>query len=238
MKKLILALLAVGSITAANAQKNSLLVYGTVGVQKENNDHGFANEDNNFSWHINPGVGYQFDKNWTVGVQGGYMFDRMEHKVPATPLAPVIFRSDMSEWMVGPFLRHTHYFNSMFAMWTQLDVNYVSGKGSMDSVSLLTGKINTGRDDYNGFQAMLTPAFAINVHNGWALNFSIGGIGYRSTTWDDAKLFGKSNKSFMFTFGDQFNVGISKNFGCGKKHMPKEPGMDTRKMKHDDDDDE
>jgi hypothetical protein len=236
MKKLILALLAVGSITAANAQKNSILVYGTVGVVKEDNDHGFANEDNQFSWHINPGIGYQFNDHWTVCIQGGYMFNRNEHKEPVTNLAPVIFQTDISEWSVGPFLRHTHYFNSMFAMWAQLDINYVSGHGTMGVPS--GNFITNESDNYNGMQAFLTPAFAINVHDGWGLNFAFGGIGYRTTTWDHGDLFDNTNKSFLFTFGDQLNIGISKNFGCKKKHAPSEPGMDTRKMKHDDDNDE
>lgn len=236
MKKLFLALLAVGSITAANAQKNTILTYGNVGVMVNNRDEGSGLEHSFTDWNINPGIGYQFHKNMTVGVQGGYMYSEHVTKAPFLGTS-LTTQMQQSEWSAGAFYRYTHYFSPMFALWGQLDLSYISGRAAADSVG--TTSVVRIKDDYNGFSAMITPAFAINVHDGWALNFGIGGLGYRTTTWDGGFRFGSTDSRFMFTFGQQFNVGISKNWGCGKKHhTPMEPGMDTRKHKHDHDDDE
>ncbi len=83
----------------------------------------------------------------------------------------------------------------------------------------------------------ITPSLAINVHNGLALNFGIGGIGFRTVSYDIAPT---TMSSFMFTFGQQVNIGISKNFGCKSSHHGHhEPGMEMRKMKkHSSDDDD
>ena len=238
MKQLFLALLAVGSITAANAQKGTILVYGTAGITVNNNDGPGAGETSTTNWNFNPGVGYQFHKNMTVGVQGGYANSQMVEKTFVPFAIPQTFEmhSEMHEWSVGAFYRYTHYFSPMFALWGQLDLSYISGRMATDTFNL-TG-IGRGTDNYDGFSAMITPALAINVHNGLALNFGIGGLGYRTVNWDRAQLFGVDDNTFSFTFGQQFNVGISKNFNCAKKRAPREPGMDTRGHKHDHDDDE
>jgi hypothetical protein len=237
MKKLFLALLAVGTFATVNAQKNTILVYGNAGVQVNNDDHGFGSSTSHTMWNINPGIGYQFNKNMTVGIQGGYQWHQDDNKTVISATS-VHLNDEMSEWTAGGFYRYTHYISPMFAIWNQLDLSYISGEQSTDSVGVT--KIYNIEDDYNGFSAMITPAVAINVHEGWALNFGIGSLGYRATTWDGGAHFGSQSSSFVFTFGQQFNIGISKNFGCKKKHGNMEPGMDMRKHKaeKDDDDDE
>jgi hypothetical protein len=236
MKQLFLALLAVGSIATANAQKGTILVYGNTHVSVRNDDNGSVSGERSFTnWGVHPGVGYQFHKNLTVGVQGGYGYREDVTKRPFLTLPSLTTQSEVYEWSVGPFLRYTHYFSPMFALWGQLDMNYVSGRSSMDSIG--TTSIKRVGYDHNGFSTMITPALAINVHNGLALNFGIGGIGYKTLNAEAAGPDRISNE-FMFTFGQQINVGISKNFNCAKKRAPREPGMDTRGHKHDHDDDE
>ncbi|HRO69535.1 MAG TPA: hypothetical protein PK951_04120, partial [Chitinophagaceae bacterium] len=65
----------------------------------------------------------------------------------------------------------------------------------------------------NGFGVEVFPAVALNVHNGFALNFSFGSIGFESTK---AKGVDGSNNDLWLNFGQQVNFGVSKNFG-GKK---------------------
>lgn len=246
MKKLILALLAVASISAANAQKNSILVYGDVGVNFDNTDNGSKATTmsvKNTNWNIAPGVGYQISNHITLGLQGGYWFGKTETQsqnvwTPAPP-SSITTTDSWREWQIGAFGRYTMPLGGIFSMWTQLNASYVSGKVSMDTLDFTTGRPLplTAEDTYNGFQATLTPALAINVHNGLALNFGIGGIGFRTVSYDKAPT---TQSNFMFTFGQQINVGISKNFGCRSHHGGHhEPGMDTRKMKkHSSDDDD
>ena len=63
MKKLILALIAAGSMATANAQSQSILLYGDLGLQTVR----MQNLDKTTNWNASPGIGYQFNHNWTVG---------------------------------------------------------------------------------------------------------------------------------------------------------------------------
>jgi hypothetical protein len=248
MKKFILALLAAGSITAVNAQKGTVLVYGTVGVNSNKMDWGskFGNTKM-FGWNINPGIGYQFTKSLTVGLQGGYATEKSETTAPFTPTVNVkMLDYRVSDVGVGAFLRHTWSLNNTFMLWHQLDLSYLMG--SMENSDTLFGLSTSGapifrhsEDTYNGFSAMFTPAIGIAVGHGIGLNFAAGGIGYRNLVWNVAGPVDVMESSFMFTWGQQLNIGVSKNIGCRPKHKHMEPGSEHRKMKKekaDDDDDE
>lgn len=231
MKKLILALLAVATVGSASAQKNSFLVYGNAGVNWGKTDNGAAGTNEGTNWNITPGVGFQFNNHLTVGLQGGYG----ANKDVATVLNNKTTMTDR-EWQAGAFFRYTQNLNSTFFFWTQLDLSYVSGKSTNEIINT-TGVVTTvtnpaglNNDMYNGFQAMLMPAIGVNVHKGLALNFGIGGLGYRTVSYDKEPT---TINNFGVTFGQQFNFGISKNFGCncGKSRGHREPGMEHRKHK-------
>lgn len=228
MKKLILALLAVATVGSASAQKNSILVYGNAGVNWAKTDNGAASTNEGTDWNITPGVGFQFNNHLTVGLQGGYGSNK---NVATAPLSKIT--NTDREWQAGAFFRYTQSLNPTFNFWTQLDLGYISGKGSAETITTnisgATSVVSTS-DMYNGFQAMLTPAIGVNVHKGLALNFGIGGLGYRTVSYDKAPT---TMNNFVVTFGQQFNVGISKNFGCNcsKSRGHREPGMEHRKHK-------
>lgn len=245
MKKLILALLAVSTIGAANAQKNSILVYGNVGLNTGKTDMGKGFENRSFNWMVNPGVGYQFTDNITVGLQGG-IWSQFEENRSADALQTQWMRnaSEQREWQAGAFFRYTHYLGSIFSMYAQLDLNYVSGQDvsenetrTIDNPSnSIVETIIYGYDYYNGFQAFVNPYIAINVHKGLALNFGFGGLGYRTISYDTPKsptaLNGVIDQSnFMLTFGKQYSVGFTKNFACKCKKGNMKPGDDLRPMK-------
>ncbi|OSZ82741.1 hypothetical protein CAP35_05620 [Chitinophagaceae bacterium IBVUCB1] len=234
MKKLILALLAVATVGTANAQKNTILVYGNTGVNWDKTDNGAAGTNEGTNWNINPGVGFQFNNHLTVGVQGGYGAWKNVNSIPNSKAT-----NTDREWTAGAFFRYTQNFNPTFLWWAQVDLGYVSGKETNETITTVgtTTTVANASDMYNGFQAMITPAFAVNVNKGLALNFGIGGLGYRTITYDKAT---RTDNNFMVTFGQQFHVGISKNFGCkcGKSRGHREPGMEHRKMKKMNDDDD
>lgn len=238
MKKLFLALLAVASIGTANAQKNSVLVFGNAGYSFANNDMSTAGKTRTNTWNVTPGVGFQFNNHLTVGIQGGYMENKSVSDVTGAPSTQSTTRG--REWQLGAFFRYTKQLSNIFAVYSQLDLSYVDGKTENDLVQYVTpGNIYAHSfDTYNGFQASIVPAIAVMVHKGLAMNFSMGGLGFRTISYDKAPT---TVTSFGVTFGQTFNIGLSKNFGCHmhKSRMHHEPGMEHRKMKkHEDDEDD
>lgn len=236
MKKILLALVAMASLTSANAQKNTVLVYGSASFTSDKNEMGPATATTN-TFFINPGVGYQFSNKSTIGIQGGY---GMSNSINSVSFAGIDFDMEnrYSEWQAGAFYRYTCNLNKTFFLFGQVNAGYLSGKTSQDTVGVIT--VGKFEDTYNGFAVNAFPAIGVNVHKGWALNFAFGGIGYQTATWDKANM---TSSSFDVSFGQQINFGISKNIGggCCKKHKGHaEPGHDMRKTKKEmeDEDDE
>jgi hypothetical protein len=216
MKKLILSLLACGSIIAANAQAGSVLVYGNVGVATTS-DQSNAKE---LTWNVSPGVGYQFDNHWTGGIYAGYMSTGDKGAAAGS----VWSKTNTTE--VGLFGRYTHNLNRIFSIWGQLNAGWTHMNSTLD------GEVVDG-SRANGFAIGLTPAFQVNVYNGWALNFNFGGIGYKTYTYEHAD---NSNTDLNINFGKQFNWGISKNIGGHNHRIHREPGSDRHMKNYRDDD--
>lgn len=260
MKKLILALLAVSTITAANAQKNSILVYGSAGANFDNDNMSQSNapsitkpwtdvDVNNKSYFFAPGIGYQFNRNMTIGIQGAYSSAKTEWLQNQThlnwPTAKTAIETD--EWTVGAFYRYTKYLSTLFSVYGQVNAGYVQGDVELSETVPNIFGANTlqtnASTEYNGFQGEIFPAFAINVHKGWALNFGFGGIRYRSLSYDSSPTMGINNtgnplnpymglrpdhsNQFDFTLGQQINLTITKNIGCGKIKRSRGGNMDT-----------
>ncbi len=190
MKKLVLgAVLMTAFVFASQAQKGSILLYGNVGVSSTKE----ADEDKTSSFNINPGIGYQLTDNWTAGVNLGYGQTKYNPSgVGAT--------STSKEYNAGLFARYTKPLGGIFSIFGQANAGYAGA--------------DFGGGKSNGFGANVFPAIAVNVHNGFALNFSFGGISYASTKTKGAS---ESRNEFDLNLGQQANFGISKNFG-GKKN--------------------
>lgn len=198
MKKIFLSALMIGgAAVAANAQANSVLVFGDLGIHSTKD----ASDNKTRSFNINPGIGYQFNKNWTLGLAGGFNTARTR---------PVNAKewSFSNTYRAGVFVRHTMPVSKIFALFTQLESGY-QGRSIGNTGSNTT-------TNANGFYAKLTPAVGVNIIDGFALNFGFGGIEYNTLKFSGAT---KSNSSFDLTWGTQFNIGVSKNISCG--HMRK-----------------
>jgi hypothetical protein len=235
MKKLFLALLAMASLTAANAQKGSILTYGDLTFATSKDQVGpsstFATRTTTFG--INPGVGYQLSHHSTLGVQGGYNIDRTLNTIAiptTTGTANIDFENRTTTWGVGAFYRYTQPVGNVFFLYGQVNAGYISTTYANDSIGGTS--IVTLDTKYSGFAATFFPAVGVNVCKGMALNFSTGGIAFSTMKGDLADAINPRNTSFGFTFGRQFNIGVSRNIGCGhKKHGHMEPGMELRKHK-------
>jgi hypothetical protein len=214
MKKLILALLAAGTIATANAQEpHSILLYGDATFNTTRN----TDLSKNTNWDATPMIGYQFNHNWTVGLKISWGQNATKDSTGV--------KTTENLYSVGPFARYSHYIgkSETFFWFGQADFDYQGG--------YTTSGGNAATDKHNGIGVDVFPALGINVGRGVCLNFQVGGIGY--STDKNADLVNSSN-NFYFTFGHQVDFGISKNFNCGHKmHSHHEPGDEIHRRKAD-----
>lgn len=188
-----------GIAVTAKAQKGSVLLYGDLSFGSSKN----SAETKNTSFDFNPGVGYQFNNNWTAGLNLGIGSDK------TTPAGTTPTITKNSNFNVGPFVRYTQPLAGVFSIFGQLNANYLSGKTKTEVGSV------SAESKYDGFGINLFPAIGVNLKNNFALNFNFGGLGY--TTTKNKAAGSNSSNSFGLTFGQFMNIGISKNFGGSKK---------------------
>lgn len=222
MKKLILSLLACGSIAAANAQAGSWLLYGQAAISATSSDElgGTNRVANTIHWKATPGLGYQFDNHWTLGLYANYENGGSKALGVGAPWTRT------NGWEAGMFVRYTENLNKIFSIFGQFNGGFAHGNTTLD------GKVITN-SRYNGFNLQFAPVIAANIHKGLALTFGIGGVGYTNHAYENRN---NSNGTFAVSFGQQMNLGIQKNFGGHNRRIHREPGTD-RHMKNWRDDD-
>lgn len=188
MKK-IFTVLAIGLASfGANAQKGSILVYGNAGLSSSKD----AAKNKTSTSQLMPGIGYQFNKNWTAGLA----FDLMSSKTKSdagTELAK------SSNFAVGPFVRYTRSLSSTFSVFGQFDAMFGSGKTGV-AVETKTNTLNLG----------ITPAVSVNVSKKMAMNFSFGGLSYATSKVDAANA--NTETDLNLTFGKTMNIGAQWTF--------------------------
>jgi hypothetical protein len=214
MKKVVFVLLVLTGIAKySNAQNGSLLVYGNVNFAS--NTDSFAFKSNSYS--INPGIGYQFSDHWTAGIN--IAFGGTKSEIPINSSATTIPSGNYNTtkfFNIGPFLRYTYSFNSIFSLYGQGEFNSISG--STSPYALIGGT-------YKGYSMDLFPAIGVNIKNGFAINLSFGGIYYQSKTYSGQYYNAQpgnipptsSSSQFVVTLGQGATFGISKNFGMKKQ---------------------
>ncbi len=182
MKKVIFGLLfTLTGMVGVQAQRNTLLMYGNADFDSQKTGDARTN-----SFNFSPGVGYQWNDNWTGGLNLSVGNART-------------LTTEVSTFSVGPFIRYAQPLNDIFAVYGQLNTNYVSGKA---------GNVNV-----SGFGASLIPAIGVNLKNSFALNFTFGSLNFSSVKADGAA---DATTDFGLSFGSGAGFGISKNFGLRK----------------------
>ncbi|GAB3903587.1 outer membrane beta-barrel protein [Larkinella knui] len=180
MKKVVMSLLVSAlSMASVYAQKNTVLVYGSINAESQKLSSGTKTSTFNFS----PAVGYQFNDHWTTGL------------TLATKTGKDFSGVKTSTFGVGPFVRYAMPLSDIFAVYGQFNADYLSGKA--------------GDLKMSGFGGTLFPAIGVNMKNGFALNFSFGGLSFASQKVKGAS---KSTTDVNFNFGSGAGFGISKNF--------------------------
>ena len=195
MKKTLM-ILALAMFSYANAQKGTVLVSGNVGYssQKSGNSGGQDYDSFNFS----PKVGYQYNDNWTIGV---------ESSINNSKTTSTMGDNKSNGFSVGSFIRYSKPINEIFSFYSDLGIGYHNA-----DQSYTTGGFNssTNTNKADGFYVGVTPALFLNIKKGFGLNFNIGGLGYN--TLKNTTSNGSDSKNFNFSLGQAFSVGISKNF--------------------------
>lgn len=192
MKKfLLIATLAICSF--ANAQKGSILVGGNIEYTSKNTDFRVGEaKENTFSF--SPKVGYQFNDNWTVGGEFTVASSKRENGLE---------ENKVNGFRLGAFVRYSVPLSSTFSVFADLGAGFQNLK---DKTYTTTG---TSKMKADGMYVGVTPALFINMKKGFGLNFSIGGLGYETLSYDNN---GPDVNQFYFNFGQTVNIGISKNF--------------------------
>jgi hypothetical protein len=181
MKKILFSAMLAFAGIAAHAQSNSILVYGSIGINNSKSATDLKSKNFSFS----PAVGYQWNDHWT----GGVNLKTESWKIGSPQVKTTSFGA-------GPFVRYAYPLSNIFAVYGQLNTNFLAGK--------------TAGVKSTGFESTLFPAIGVNLKNGFALNLNFGSLSFVSN-----KLKGDSNSSntFGLNFGSGAGFGISKNFG-------------------------
>jgi Outer membrane protein beta-barrel domain len=227
MKKIVLVLAILGFTSAAMAQEpKSILLYGDLNLS----DFVNSSLQKTDVWDATIGFGYQFNQNWTLGVNisWGQNAFKDSSTLNGNPL-----RNTENSYLFGPFLRYSHYLDrsEIFFWYSQFELNYEGGyHTNSDGVPAY--------NKHDGYYVGVTPALGINLHKGYCLNFGIGGLSYKS---DKNENGANATNTFNFTFGHMLNIGLSKNFNTGHKmhafHLPGDETMRRSIITSGDDDD-
>lgn len=202
MKKLLLVS-AVALFGAMNAQKNTILVGGSIAAESLKSENNGTTISKANAFEFNPTIGYQFADNWTAGVKFGVGTEKV-----TTPMSTSYdLTKKTNNFSYGVFGRYTQPLNETFAIFGELDVFAKNGKTTYSSN--VPNFVST-TEKTTGFGVRFTPNLFINFKNSFGLNFNVGGLGYETSKVKDTDF--KTNH-FGFDFGKGFMFGISKNFG-------------------------
>ncbi|MFD2942893.1 outer membrane beta-barrel protein [Flavobacterium notoginsengisoli] len=189
-----LLILALSVFGFANAQKGTVLVGGNIGYTSTNREFQTGKNKNN-QFNFSPRVGYQFNDNWTVGGEFVVASSKSEFEG--------ITESKINNFKAGAFLRYAVPLSETFSVFADLGAGFQNEKNKVNSA------VGASESKADGFYAGVTPALFINMKKGFGLNFSIGGLGYETLSYDNN---GPDVNSFYFNFGKTVNIGVSKNF--------------------------
>jgi len=186
MKKLFFSVLFLtGFGIASQAQSGSIFVQGSLGA-----DFGkSASETKSSDFSFRPYVGYQFNDNWTAGILLGFQSDSYK------PLNGT--KQTSTGFEAGAFARYSVPLSERFSFFGQGEVAFGQDKDQNDVKA-------------NSVAVRVMPGIQMAIQNGWALNFTLGGISYGSYKYDGAD---NASTSFDLNLGEALNIGVSKNIG-------------------------
>jgi hypothetical protein len=209
-----------------------IFVYGSIGytdVKATASSVGVSAEDHSRSFNFNPGIGYQLNTNWGVGLSANMTATKLTSTGANT--------SSSSQTFIGPFVRYTQNLSSMFFLFGQLDAGYVR---TNDKTTTTTGATVSDIEG-NGFGVRIMPAVGVNVSRSIALIGSFGDISYSRVTENPPTGGSDVTTNYMnASFGNNFTLGVQWNFGgrMRSRRSGVEPMSETRRMSDANDDED
>lgn len=191
-------MLALAITGMANAQEGTILIGGNFGVSTDK-----IGDNKSTSFEFSPTVGYQFNKNMTIGLQATIL-NTKEDVSTIVGNGIVLSEEKKNTLKVGAFYRYAKPLSELFLVYADLSVGYQTANSEYVVNNIIL------EQKANGFYAGVTPALFINMKNSFGLNFSIGGLNYGSLKTDTTPSVKSSN--FDFNFGKTVSIGVSKNF--------------------------
>lgn len=217
MKKSLLLLAAAATFGTAQAQKmGDVFIYGGISYNSQKTNISGVKTGLDRTLQLNPGIGYQFDKNWGAGVQ-------LEYAIQKTGATSA---TEETNYSIAPgiFVRYTQPLSPMFFVYGQFNASYLHV-----NLSTNTPVTNTIA---NGFSVGISPAAGINLSRCVSLIGTFGRVGYQYVSGDGDV----DNQNLEATIGNQFGLTVQWNFGKAKRGR-REPMSETRNMDRYRDDD-
>ncbi|WP_310556347.1 outer membrane beta-barrel protein [Flavobacterium sp.] len=176
MKKVLLTAIAVFVFGFSNAQeeesngfsKGNVMLSGGFGIVSQSQD-----EEKFTGLYIRPKAGYFVSNNIVVGLSLGLSNTKEENGA----LNPIVKRSQTS---IGAFGRYYFTPANKFSFFGELDFNVLSSKTTFIN-PLPTSSIETKA---NGFNVGLSPGVSYFISKNFALETSIGLLGYQTEKQD------------------------------------------------------
>lgn len=207
MKKSIL-ILALAIASLATAQKGTVLVAGSLQIYNYKTNHSNSqNVSNQFS--ISPKIGYQFDEHWTVGAQVSASKLKTENS-SSSSVNSITYTTNQKEFDAGAFIRYSEPLSELFTLYGDLGAGFRTAKTENQLFNTLDPTNNFDESSKGkGIYVGLEPAIQVNIKKRFCLNFGFGGLRYETLKYTND---GGDTKQLYVTFGQSFNIGISKNF--------------------------
>ena len=187
MKKIFTIAIATLVASTSFAQKGSIFAYGNVGLLSSKS----ASEAKSNSFQIAPGIGYNLNKSWSVGLAFDLMSDNEK-----SPTGTEIDKN--SGFAFGPFVRYTKNLSSTFSVYGQFDAMFG------------TAKLGLTEAKTNAMKLGVTPAIQAHVSKALAINLSFGGLSYETTKADVSGA--KTASGLNLNFGKNTAIGLQFNF--------------------------
>ncbi|MBM6500593.1 outer membrane protein [Flavobacterium macrobrachii] len=172
MKKIILSVAAIFAFGFANAQdkaasegfaKGDVFISGSVGISSSKTGD---SKENNLSF--SPRAAYFVDDNIALGLAIGYETQKIDDGASATN----------TQTSFGAFGRYYVTPSSKFSLFAQLGVDITSNNSEFEVE--LDGTVNAVDTESKGFNIGFAPGFHYFVSDKFALETSIGVLGYSS----------------------------------------------------------
>lgn len=176
MKKIVLTLMVILMTISASAQ---VYVGGSLGF---GSGKGSLNDGDNdiksTSFKILPEIGYELDKNWSIGTVIGYEYSKLDE-------------TKINTFTVAPYARYSFFKSDLVRL-------FVDG-----GFGFSTAKIKDSDDALNTWNVGLKPGLAIKLSDNFCLVAKYGFFGYDCSKYGDVKAhnFGLNFDTDELNFG-------------------------------------